>query len=244
MKPSFDSVYPDFLRTGLDRLNQAESRHELISLFAALEQFRRDLHAQENQTVVLEVSHRYVAGLGLFRALGFCLVNPNDLGFDLAFCSPESARGEVKSVLENETRSGRFSQALRRATPIIIETDPGPIKGRGVMHALAVPNQVLGMFCGLLQHELAPTHEISFSLLSLLLGESADALAVVRRTTQLNDQINTLSGLLPICAWCKKVRDDKGYWEQIERFVESRSDASFSHGICPECLRNQMAALD
>ena len=63
MKPSFDSVYPDFLRTGLDRLNQAESRHELISLFAALEQFRRDLHAQENQTVVLEVSHRYEVDL-------------------------------------------------------------------------------------------------------------------------------------------------------------------------------------
>jgi hypothetical protein len=48
--------------------------------------------------------------------------------------------------------------------------------------------------------------------------------------------IHTLSGLLPICAWCKKVRNDGGYWEQIEVYVRDHSAATFSHGICPECL--------
>lgn len=43
-------------------------------------------------------------------------------------------------------------------------------------------------------------------------------------------------GLLPICAWCKKVRNDQGYWTQIEAYVTSHSDATFSHGICPECM--------
>nr|WP_320191274.1 ABC transporter substrate binding protein [uncultured Desulfobacter sp.] len=48
-------------------------------------------------------------------------------------------------------------------------------------------------------------------------------------------EIKKLQGLLPICASCKKIRDDKGYWNQIEAFVQEHSDASFSHGICPEC---------
>lgn len=48
-------------------------------------------------------------------------------------------------------------------------------------------------------------------------------------------QIKTLSGLIPICSSCKKIRDDKGYWELIESYIESHSEASFSHGLCPEC---------
>lgn len=49
------------------------------------------------------------------------------------------------------------------------------------------------------------------------------------------DNIKKLSGMLPICANCKKIRDDSGYWRQIETFIEDHSDALFSHGICPDC---------
>ena len=52
--------------------------------------------------------------------------------------------------------------------------------------------------------------------------------------TALNE-IKTLSGLIPICASCKKVRDDKGFWNQIEVYVRDRSNAEFSHGLCPDC---------
>ena len=48
-------------------------------------------------------------------------------------------------------------------------------------------------------------------------------------------EIKILSGLLPICASCKKIRDDKGYWKQIELYIRDHSEADFSHGICPEC---------
>jgi len=51
------------------------------------------------------------------------------------------------------------------------------------------------------------------------------------------DKIKTLRGLLPICAWCKKIRDDKGYWKKVETYIEEHSDAMFTHGICPECLK-------
>jgi len=51
------------------------------------------------------------------------------------------------------------------------------------------------------------------------------------------DSIKTLSGLIPICAGCKQIRDDQGYWQCVEQFVQARSDAQFSHSMCPECVR-------
>ncbi|MBP8975574.1 MAG: response regulator, partial [Bacteroidetes bacterium] len=44
-----------------------------------------------------------------------------------------------------------------------------------------------------------------------------------------------LSGLIPICSVCKRIRNDKGYWDQIEAYIQTHSDAKFSHGICPDC---------
>jgi hypothetical protein len=50
-------------------------------------------------------------------------------------------------------------------------------------------------------------------------------------------QVKSLSGLLPICSSCRKIRNDNGYWSQIETYIVEHSDAEFSHGICPECLK-------
>ncbi len=51
------------------------------------------------------------------------------------------------------------------------------------------------------------------------------------------DKVKTLSGLLPICSNCKKIRDDKGYWNQIEAYIRDHSEVDFSHSICPECAK-------
>ena len=51
-------------------------------------------------------------------------------------------------------------------------------------------------------------------------------------------KVKTLSGFLSICASCKKIRDDKVYWNQVERYISEHSEAEFSHGICPECMRS------
>ncbi|MCP5025567.1 MAG: hypothetical protein GY929_04705, partial [Actinomycetia bacterium] len=51
-------------------------------------------------------------------------------------------------------------------------------------------------------------------------------------------QVKVLAGLLPICIKCKKIRDDEGYWGQLEVFIHTPSEAEFSHGICPECLES------
>jgi signal transduction histidine kinase len=50
-------------------------------------------------------------------------------------------------------------------------------------------------------------------------------------------EIKQLKGMLPICSNCKKIRDDKGYWNHLELYIEEHADASFSHGICPECIK-------
>jgi DNA-binding response OmpR family regulator len=60
-----------------------------------------------------------------------------------------------------------------------------------------------------------------------LILELSDALAKVK----------TLSGLLPICASCKRIRDDAGYWTQVEVYIKDHADVEFSHGICPECFK-------
>lgn len=59
----------------------------------------------------------------------------------------------------------------------------------------------------------------------------------VQELRQALDHIRTLQGILPICSFCKKIRDDKGYWNQVEAYVSRYSGAQFSHSICPDCLR-------
>ncbi|MDA8433978.1 MAG: hypothetical protein M0Z60_13615 [Nitrospiraceae bacterium] len=57
------------------------------------------------------------------------------------------------------------------------------------------------------------------------------------------NEIKTLSGLLPMCAWCKKVRDDSGYWKQVEQYIAEHTEAEFTHGICPDCLKKMEPEL-
>jgi len=52
-------------------------------------------------------------------------------------------------------------------------------------------------------------------------------------------EIKTLRGLIPICAWCKKIRNDAGSWQQLEGYLRQHTEAEFSHGICPDCLEER-----
>lgn len=56
--------------------------------------------------------------------------------------------------------------------------------------------------------------------------------------------IKTLKGLVPICASCKKIRDDEGYWQQLEDYIRKHSEATLSHGYCPECAQELQAEVD
>ena len=66
---------------------------------------------------------------------------------------------------------------------------------------------------------------------------------VGRRTLGLIANIKRLTGLLPICSYCKRIRSDHDYWEQVESYIADHTDALFSHGICPACLATAMNEL-
>ena len=82
---------------------------------------------------------------------------------------------------------------------------------------------------------------------TIAMARHGDLMAYRRLTRQLaekNDEltraleeIKTLRGCLPICSNCKKIRDDKGYWERIENYLQQHTDVEFTHGICPDCIR-------
>jgi sigma-B regulation protein RsbU (phosphoserine phosphatase) len=67
---------------------------------------------------------------------------------------------------------------------------------------------------------------------------------VGQRTLALIANVKRLSGLLPICSYCKRIRSDQNYWQQVESYITERSDAQFSHGICPSCFVTVSAELD
>lgn len=63
-----------------------------------------------------------------------------------------------------------------------------------------------------------------------------------RMLQQQLDEIKTLRGLLPICAWCKKIRNDSGFWESLEQYLRQHSEATLTHGICPQCEKEVSSA--
>jgi hypothetical protein len=376
MNPNLDSIYPAFFQAGIGALKkEGSSTGDFLALFSALEEFRRGLNTLDNPGDILRLTQAYIEGLGLFKSSAFYLLNPEDYAFELAACSPESERVSMEDLVGREIRSGKFAWALRQTGPAFFHTRLETVASRGVFHSMTVASHAVGMFCGLLRNERVPRQEITFSLLTILLGAATDAIAAVRTTAELrhkilladrdlhrmfnenkvlarfpsenpspmlrialdgrilysnaagsalldklgfrvNDilqgpwrealdaaghkagrcefeaefdheifnfaivtvpeaqyanfygsnitarkrmeterekligelqealgNIKTLHGLLPICAWCKKIRDDSGYWKQLESYVESHSQAVFSHGVCPDCLKKISAEL-
>jgi phosphoserine phosphatase RsbU/P len=68
--------------------------------------------------------------------------------------------------------------------------------------------------------------------------------AQARALREALDQIKTLKGLVPICMYCKRIRDDQDFWQEVEEYVTTHTDASFSHGLCPECFEKYFSDED
>jgi hypothetical protein len=70
----------------------------------------------------------------------------------------------------------------------------------------------------------------------LVLGGAAFLVSrTARQTQELAKRVNILEGILPVCSFCKKIRDQQGHWHSMESFITERSEAQFTHGFCPEC---------
>ena len=123
---------------------------------------------------------------------------------------------------------GQFEKQVRREIAVAKDL-PVKRKDGSIFYAdvntslvtLAGRTYLLGIFRNVTEHKRAEEER------EKLIHELQDALG----------KIQTLSGLLPICAWCKKIRDDEGYWNQLETYIGDHSEAEFTHSICPECMK-------
>lgn len=73
---------------------------------------------------------------------------------------------------------------------------------------------------------------------------TAELEIVIRELQKALTEIKTLRGIVPICSYCKKIRDDKGYWNQVEKYVSENTEAMFSHGICPACFEKEVKGIE
>jgi len=86
---------------------------------------------------------------------------------------------------------------------------------------------------------------VSFNLMSDNLKKTtAEREKLISELQEALSEIKTLSGLIPICSHCKKIRDNKGHWQQLEQYIHEHSDAHFSHGICKECAKKHYPDFD
>lgn len=91
--------------------------------------------------------------------------------------------------------------------------------------SFALFNGIIGLYYGMLKVEKMAQDELIINLQKAL------------------SEVKTLSGMLPICAWCKKIRNDEGYWQKIEAYFKSHSDLDFTHGICNDCAKKEYPDL-
>ena len=117
------------------------------------------------------------------------------------------------------------------------------LKQSGVMsegHLLRIPILLImaifyGVFAETIRNERTQKAGLVDYIAALEAAEE-ERERLIRKLQDALANIKTLSGLLPICFSCKQIRDDKGYWNQIDTYIRDHTDAEFTHGICPECM--------
>lgn len=160
---------------------------------------------EKNQSYSLESAPSLAAGMQRLAAGGIDLTL-----LDLSL--PDSHGLETFLTLKNEVNG----------MPVIVMTGTDD-------EALAVKAVQAGA-----QDYLVKRH-LDTNLLVRAIRYAIEREKLIGSLRQAFEQIKTLKGFIPICASCKNVRDDKGFWHQVESYIRDHSEAEFSHGICPEC---------
>jgi len=205
-------------------------------------ELQRDISMRKMAEARLRESEERFRGIFEDGPLGMIILKPGDriVNANKAFCDMVGFTGPVlegNSFLdiihpEDQQRAGELlRQLVRGELPLfqfeyrITKKDGDHLWANSVTTALHNEH-------GTLIHALSMIQDITGRKMAeqkqeMLIQELQDAMA----------KIKLLRGLLPMCAWCKKIRDDNGYWKKVETYIEEHSDAHFTHGICPDCLK-------
>jgi hypothetical protein len=107
----------------------------------------------------------------------------------------------------------------------------------GLRVVLALPFAATNWHGALDVLQIAGDLEVSFFMVALFVGLLIAHLQIRHdELMQTRAEVHTLSGLLPICAWCKKIRNDEGYWQQVDDYFTAHSSVKFTHGVCLDCM--------
>lgn len=155
---------------------------------------------------------------------------------DHAFCAHALAEGKLL-VVEDATADERFaSNPLVTGEPYVRFYAGAPL--------LTPDGHALGTLC-VIDHEprtLSPEQVSALEALARVVVDQLELRRVSHDLAAAAANLKTLSGLLPICAYCKGIRDDQGYWQRVEAYVQTHTQAAFTHGICPKCAEKHFPA--
>ena len=156
---------------------------------------------------------------------------------ELAFCT-HAILDNKTMVVEDATMDPRFCG------------NPYVQSGPGIRFYAGAPltdseGHNLGTLCVIdsVPRSLSPEQQEALESLRQVAVHLIEQRAVTMQLAEALENLKTLQGLLPICSYCKNVRNDEGYWERIEDYLHQHSDADFTHSICPTCLRENFPDL-
>ncbi len=149
---------------------------------------------------------------------------------EVAFCA--------HAILQNKPFIVRDATKDRRFADSALVTGEPHIRFYAGIPLVNPEGLALGTLC-VVDHQprrLSPAQQKALQALSRQVMALLELRRVLARLANALEQVKTLQELLPICAWCKCIRDDEGYWNQVEAYFHKHTGADFTHGICPQCL--------
>lgn len=200
-------------------LREAESRQERRRAEMSLAHLAAIVESSDDAIIGMALDGTVLSwNSGAERIYGY--TEEEALGHRISLVAPPVSAGEIPQIFEKIKRGEHMEgyetvRVKKDGTPIDVSLTISPIKNSA--------GNITGVSA--IERDITEQKRVE-SERKRLIDELSQALAKVK----------TLSGLLPICASCKKIRDDKGYWQQVETFIKARSDADFSHGMCPDCI--------
>lgn len=150
---------------------------------------------------------------------------------DVAFCA-HAILERSPTVVRDATRDARFADST-------LVTGSPHVRFYAGFPLVTPEGYALGTLCAVDRgpNELTPEQMRAMESLSRQVMNLLELRRISASLAEVLAEVRTLHGLLPICAWCKRVREDSGFWLQVEKYVAAHTDADFTHSICPDCAQ-------
>jgi DNA repair exonuclease SbcCD ATPase subunit len=164
--------------------------------------------------------------------------------YDCADSRTEFKIFSSRKTIKNELKKLRFERMMAREQVLAAKVDQKTTELQKAKKEIELYSRTLEQQVAERTAELVKTNKQLRNEIEIRKEAEANKEMLILDLQKTLKEIKALRGLLPICSSCKKVRDDKGYWNQIESYIQERSDAEFSHSICPECAKKIYPDLD